>query len=116
MSHDFDGLFSDDDMPGLETVSDGLDVFNWLPSYQRCEEKLPTICFRTGECRAEAEKPRTFDDVNGPNGEGIEINFGSLEYVHIPPTVTTFTATTESSIKCAWDMYDSGASHHMSPC
>ena len=29
---------------------------------------------------------------------------------------SAFTATTKSSVKCAWDMYDLGASHHTSPC
>jgi hypothetical protein len=72
-SHDYDRLFTDDDMPEPETIIDGLEAFNWRPNFRGCEEKLTVIPFRSGECRAEAEKPHTFDDVNGPNGDGIEI-------------------------------------------
>lgn len=116
LSHDFDGLFTDDDMPELETVINGLEAFDWLPSYRRCEEKLPSILFQTGECRGETKKSHMFNDLKGHNGEGIQIDYESLEDVYIPTRVTAFAVTTKSSMKCAWDMYDLGASHHMSPC
>jgi hypothetical protein len=117
LSHDFGGVFSDDDMPDMEyDTNNGPNAHNREMGYTKCEENFPSICFRPGERMVEGNEPRVFDNTDGPNGDDIEINQKSLEDVYVLPRVVAFAASTVSSSNCAWDLYNSGASHHMSPC
>ena len=91
-------------------------MFTMRTDYQRSEENFPTIHFQSGECKAETMKPKIFDNMNGPNGDGLMVDYKALGEVYVPPRVIAFAVTTESASGCAWDLYDLGASHHMSPC
>ena len=117
MSHDFVGVFSDDNTPNMEyNPNNGPNAHNRETGYTRCEEKFPNICFWPEECMVEGNEPCVFNNTDGPNGDDIEINQKSLEDVYVLPRVVTFTMSTVSSSNCTWDLYNLGASHHMSPC
>ena len=89
-------------MPELEdpTSSDG-------------EDSPGVVCFNSRHCKNEAEVMWKLDDNNGPNAEGLTINLSSQLWGH---EVKVYVAKSGGKTNTAWDLYDSGASHHMSPC
>ena len=51
--------------------------------------------------------------------EGVIVPESSAEIAKettLPLATYAFTLSSPVSEKCQWDLYDSGASHHMSPC
>jgi hypothetical protein len=112
----------DEDMPELETVTE-VDVGNigdiirhiYRLAYEERIEELESIGipgvipFELGRCRAEHDNGLRFDYTDGPSAEGLTVD----EDIHVPDWVY---AATNKGIGPQWDLYDSGASHHMSPC
>ena len=91
----------DDDMPDLETVtSEG-------------ENTRAVVSFNTGHCKDEANLPRKFDDNHGPSAHAFITETSGRLWGQ---EVEAYVAKTGGRSDVAWDLYDSGASHHMSPC
>src|SRR6266550_1558569 len=57
------------------------------------------------------------DQIDGGGSESVEEvpNDDAID-LPIPVTVVVTASATPGDAGCKWDLYDSGASHHMSPC
>jgi len=109
----FDDLYEflteldEDDMPELESVTaDAEDPRDDLPD---------TVRIKNGSCRNEAEIPKKLEDNHGPSAEGLIVDYDFSGRL-FSDEVAVFAATNKGISPSAWDLYDSGASHHMSPC
>ncbi|KAK2467947.1 hypothetical protein APHAL10511_000242, partial [Amanita phalloides] len=60
---------------------------------------------------SEIDENRPVNDVSGLTACVMDD-----DRVHIPEKVHVFTTSVSNGGDCIWDLYDSGASHHMSPC
>ncbi|KAF8636180.1 hypothetical protein AX14_010457 [Amanita brunnescens Koide BX004] len=115
-----DGYDEDDDTPELESVTedDIGDIIHriYCLAYLEHVEELESvgipgiIPFELGRCRTEFDDGLNFNYTDGPSAGGLTIND---DKVHIPDWVY---AATNKGIGPQWDLYDSGTSHHMSPC
>jgi hypothetical protein len=117
-----------DDVPSL--MSDYLDLATELEAdigyVDEVVEKKQYVVFEPGLCRAKATILHQFEDdddepdadaiyvVNPPMPDSAEDPY-NLKHIIIPATVLAMAVATTKSVDVgfAWDMYDSGASHHM---
>lgn len=123
---DFIQSYNWDNMPDLEYddvdhLEDKIDISKRLCNiyrmgFREIVQTLKTlgipgfIPFVSGLCQLGIKQSLDYDYTDGPGGGwGISID----EKVFIPMYI--FVAT-ELENTLAWDLYDSGASHHMSPC
>jgi hypothetical protein len=116
---DDNDIVNNEDLPALESYDEGdigeiIRRIYRLAYMEKCDELhalgIPhVIPFKSGQCRAEVEDALYFDYTDGPSAGSITVE----EEVYIPDWVF---AATNKGIDSQWDLYNSGASHHMSPC
>ena len=92
----------DKDMPDLESTM--VDSGETSPTVIRIANR---------GCREEAEKAQQFDDNHRPSADGLTIDMSGRLWGH---EVEAYVAKMGGKSEVAWDLYDSRASHHMSPC
>ena len=76
-------------------------------------DSCSVVYLQNRHCRNKAEMLHKFNDNQGPSTDGLTINTSGRLWGH---KVKAYIAKTGGKSDVAWDLYDSGASHHMLPC
>ena len=88
-------------MPDLETITGSDD-----------EKDSGTVKLNSSHCKNEAESPYKNDNNHRPSAGAPTIDTSGRLWSH---EVKVYIAKTGGRSEIAWDLYDSGVSHHMSP-
>jgi hypothetical protein len=88
-------------MPDLETITASDD-----------EKDSGAVKLNSGHCKSEVESPYKNDNNHRPSAGAPTIDTSGRLWSH---EVEVYVAKTGGRSEIAWDLYNSGASHHMSP-